>query len=490
MKIMYIIMAFIIFFKAIKLKSRENPKKKNIFYRPTKLLELYDYIIADRGVCIKFKENTIPAYKNATLYGFIPKIDVRFTKDNIPICFHDKYTKRLLGTLGKVSSKTYLNLSKCKIIGTNLKIPSLLSYLKRIKKDEKVVIELHGRIALKSIKVLSHILDKYCFTNNVYIITSNIFLYLFMKKRSNYVMIFKHNFFREDFKFLYQKNYKKINLPDIYDVIFDIEQNDTVTSIVHKLWKISNNYTTRIPNDHWLFTMPLVHRAIYDSKIPENSKLSLEACVKENVAIEIDITIYKGTLRCYHEDKISEKFGMKHSSAEKIELKDSITLEEFLNTVDGKVPVIFDIKDMYFFSRKMEKKIMEQLKNYNGKYVVQSFNPLVLRWMYKKYPKIYRGQIGHSLNGLKKYIRNILLTITNFVLFYFSKPDYILYDMDPKVRILTEFNNKVAGLPIILYAPKSYDELKPYLDVTNNFVVENIANNEAWGTYIKKRYKY
>lgn len=489
MKLICFIMAFIIFFKAIKLKKSEKLKKKGIFYRPKKMLKLYDYIIADRGLCIKFKENTIPAYKNASLYGFIPKIDVRFTKDNIPICFHDKYTERLLGIPGSILNKTYENITRIKIKGSNVIVPSLEKYLKRIKKNEELVIELHGKVTFKNIKKLVNIIDKFCLPKDIYFFTSNILVYFFMKKKYKYVIIFKYNIFRENLKMLYQKNYKKIKLPNIYDIVFDIEQNESVTSIIHKLWKISNNYTSRISAEHWLFSMPLAHRAIYDSILPENSIESIEACVKNNVAIEIDITNYKGRLRCYHEDKICQKFGMVNSSADKIQLKDSVSLEQFIKIVDGKVPVIFDIKNMNIFSRKMEKSIMNLLKNYNGKYVIQSFNPMVLRWMYKNYPEIYRGQIGHSLNGLKKYIRNVLLTITNFVLFYFSKPDYILYDIDPKVRILTEFNNKVAGLPLILYAPKSYKELEPYLDVTDTFVIENISDLNAWNDYIKKRYK-
>ncbi len=485
MSFLCIIMAFIIFLLAIKIY---NVKKFSVLYKPKKLLKLYDCIIADRGLCIEYVENTIPAYKSAILCGFIPKIDIRFTKDNVPICFHDRYTKRLLGIFGNVSKKTYENIHKRKLKGSNISVPMLDSYIRRIKGTTPLVIELRGKFNLKRLEKLNNVLSNYNNKDNIYIFTSNILVYFYMIKNYNYIICYKYNLLREPFRFLYKRKYYKIKFPDIQNIIFDVEQNDTISTIVHKLWKIANNYQSRITNDFWLFNVPIAHRAIYNNKFPESSVEAINACVNHNVAIEIDIIQYKGILKCYHDDSLSEKFGMEHSCAPKINIESSIDLQTFINLVDGKVPIIFDIKDTAIFSRKKEIKIMEILKDYKGEYVIQSFNPLVLRWFYKNYPSIYRGQIGHSLNGLKKYIRNILLTITNFVLFYFSKPDYILYDMDPNVRILTEFNNKIAGLPIILYAPTSYEQLKEYLDVTDTFVVENISDFKSWKNYFKIRY--
>lgn len=162
-------------------------------------------------------------------------------------------------------------------------------------------------------------------------------------------------------------------------------------------------------------------------------------------------------------------------------------MKEFLKAVEGKVPVIFDIKDAHFANRRLEKLLMEELKSYSGEYVVQSFNPRVVSWFERKYPHIRRGQVGHSLRGLRNKIPNPVLIAVNFCLFYTGKPDYIMYDLDKNVHILPTFNN-IVGLPVLGYAPKSVKETYEFQDFFANFVYEDLENREAWGEYFKENF--
>lgn len=64
-------------------------------------------IYAHRGFSAKFPEATAAAYEGAIAVGADGlECDVRLTKDAIPICFHDRDTKRIAGVKKRIASLT------------------------------------------------------------------------------------------------------------------------------------------------------------------------------------------------------------------------------------------------------------------------------------------------------------------------------------------------------------------------------------------------
>ena len=64
-------------------------------------------ITAHRGDSIKALENTIPAFEKAIESGadWI-ELDVKETRDNVPVVFHDSSLKRLMGQDGTIREMT------------------------------------------------------------------------------------------------------------------------------------------------------------------------------------------------------------------------------------------------------------------------------------------------------------------------------------------------------------------------------------------------
>lgn len=64
-------------------------------------------IYAHRGFSYKFREASLAAYQGAIDEGADGlECDVRLTKDNIPVCFHDRNTKRIAGVKKRVAALT------------------------------------------------------------------------------------------------------------------------------------------------------------------------------------------------------------------------------------------------------------------------------------------------------------------------------------------------------------------------------------------------
>lgn len=455
-------------------------------FKTKKSREVYDLIIAHRGLHIDAPENTIKSYNEAVKRGIVPEIDVRNLPDGNIICFHDRYTKRLLGFPGRVSNMSYEEITKYKVLKSDESVPLLSDVFKAVNGEVPILIEIKGTFNQEYKDNFLKALDGY--NGDIYFHVKNIITYCRLNKLYNGKVFFILNPFRKRFEFIKGKHYKKIVLPQLDDLVFSVETTDTAKSVINKLWKISNRYETRAKkHDHWLFTTPIAHRGICTSAIPENSIASIEECVKRNVGIESDFVYYNGEIRCYHSDKASNRLGQPTSCASKISIEKSLTLKEFLKTVDGKVPVIFDIKDAHIFNRRLEKLLMKDLESYKGKYVIQSFNPKVVSWFERRYPSIHRGQVGHSLRGLRNKVPNPILIAINFMLFYVGKPDYIMYDLDKNVHILPTFNN-IVGLPVLGYAPKSKSETYEYQKFFDSFVYEDLENKEVWGDYFEKRF--
>ena len=68
-------------------------------------------IYAHRGFSYKYKEATLAAYQGAIDVGADGlECDIRLTKDEVPICFHDRTTKRIAGVNRRVATLTLAQL--------------------------------------------------------------------------------------------------------------------------------------------------------------------------------------------------------------------------------------------------------------------------------------------------------------------------------------------------------------------------------------------
>lgn len=101
--------------------------------------------IAHRGlhdISKMIPENSYLAYQAAIDNGYAIEIDVRFSNDGKVVIFHDDDLDRLTQGSGAVYNKTYEELLKLDLQGTNEKIPLFSEFLKFIDGRVPLLIEL------------------------------------------------------------------------------------------------------------------------------------------------------------------------------------------------------------------------------------------------------------------------------------------------------------------------------------------------------------
>ncbi len=77
-------------------------------------------------------ENSLSAFQRAIDRGLGIELDVRLTKDGVPVVFHDKTLRRMCGDSRKVSKITYEELKKLRLKGSDEGVPTLEQALELI----------------------------------------------------------------------------------------------------------------------------------------------------------------------------------------------------------------------------------------------------------------------------------------------------------------------------------------------------------------------
>lgn len=87
-------------------------------------------IIAHRGASAERPENTLAAFRRAiALEADGIELDVQVTRDGVPVVFHDASLRRLTGTAGHLARKTWPELRRLRVRGTE-PIPRLADVLR------------------------------------------------------------------------------------------------------------------------------------------------------------------------------------------------------------------------------------------------------------------------------------------------------------------------------------------------------------------------
>lgn len=500
--------------------------KKIVFcYIPKKSKYLYNVVIAHRGLHLFFPENTLASYMAAKDSHMAIELDIRQTKDHEIVCFHDRYTKRLLNIPGKISMFDLRTIKKYKILDSEQYVPTLKEALQVINNEVKVLIEVKGNINSNYLSSLKDIDEKY--NGTLIFHTKNILNYFKLKRvfansKNTKRVFYIFNIFRKRFNFVKGKDYDfqinkynelasniDVELPSVEDIssiiVNSIESLEDKKEILATIGEVINKYESRIKLEdktHWVFNSLWLHRGIVSNKYLEHSRKSFEECVKYanekgiSVTIEFDVMLYKEEVRCYHKDKISSLFGQSKSCAEKLNLENSLRFKEVLNIVKGhkNINLAIDIKDYHLTNRILEDLIISDIKEaeYDGNFIIMSYNPLVLSYFKTVEPNWLRAQVGNSLKGLRKvpffrfpWVLNGVLGI----LFDMSCADCVVFDNSKWIYYLIAYHKNIRGKPVLIYAPKTYMEQEAFIGKSSvaNFIIENIADEASWPKdYVEK----
>ena len=181
------------------------------------------------------------------------------------------------------------------------------------------------------------------------------------------------------------------------------------------------------------------HRGLHDATRAENSLSAFKAAVDAGYAIELDVRLSSdGILVVFHDDTLdrvtAEKGRVDERSAEELgkinlmETSDTVpTFREVLELIDGRVPLLVEIKEDAMKYCVTEKTI-EMLRGYKGDFIVESFNPLALSLFKKEMPEVLRGVLSQNFLNQEKYRKPMYFLLQNLLLNVTCRPDFIAFN--------------------------------------------------------------
>ena len=195
----------------------------------------------------------------------------------------------------------------------------------------------------------------------------------------------------------------------------------------------------------FILKKPIAHRGLHDENNPENSIGAFRAAIACGFPIEMDVRLSKdGKIVVFHDDSLHRMTGanllVKDCSFEDLlhhrlaGSQERIPLfSDFLKEIDGKVPLLIELKNMPSVNTKdFINLFAEELKDYKGEYVVQSFQPFYVKAFKKVRPDIACGVLARAGATKADFNNSPIWKIKSRMLENMSlnkrvKPDFISY---------------------------------------------------------------
>ena len=212
----------------------------------------------------------------------------------------------------------------------------------------------------------------------------------------------------------------------------------------------------RHPDRKLLEGLKIAHRGLHNAEIPENSISAFLEAAARGYGIENDIHITAdGEIVVFHDHTLDRMCGVSGriedttlAELKELRLKGSDeqipTLKECLNAVDGRVPLLIEFKCDSVNCDRLCEAANDILKNYKGKYFIQSFNPTVPTW-YKHHRKdILRGQLAMPYKG-KNIVKHL---VSSFLLNFGARPDFVAFDERAPKKLCFKLQKLLGALPV------------------------------------------
>lgn len=238
------------------------------------------------------------------------------------------------------------------------------------------------------------------------------------------------------------------------------------------------------PAGDWLTKYKYAHRGLHNAYYPENTIGAFKNAVENGYAIELDVQISKDKIAMvFHDNELKRLTGkqgrIRDYTAQELEtfkINDSdysiVRLSDVLKEINGAVPILIETKNEGF-ANDLEPIVLSDLKDYKGKFAIQSFSPFSIQWFKKNKPDILRGQLSSDFKNTKKTKPIILyFGLKNLLTNFISKPHFISYDKNG-IECLLIKRLKKYGTGILCWTIENPSEQKEVSNYSDSIIFEN-----------------
>lgn len=226
--------------------------------------------------------------------------------------------------------------------------------------------------------------------------------------------------------------------------------------------------------DRAAFLQPFAHRGLHAARlgIIENTAPAFAAAIAQGYGIECDLRPAAGGLPIvFHDETLNRLMSSRGPVAalasgdlRRLKYKNSDaqiqTFGELLEQIDGKVPLLAEIKsewdppDAAFLKR-----IARLADQYRGPVALMSFDPDVMAAIRGYAPNVPRGIVSGSYTGAgwwnRKVSKRRAVGLRDLLESGPVAPDFYAYQVSALPTPVTEFTRAVLGLPLFTWTVRS-----------------------------------
>jgi len=230
------------------------------------------------------------------------------------------------------------------------------------------------------------------------------------------------------------------------------------------------------------------HRGLHDNAgdAPENSMAAFKKAVEAGLGMELDVQVTKdGVPVIFHDFKLERICGaegkiVNHTYDELqaytlCQSQERIPkLSELLEMVDGRVPLIVEIKaETADVSCCV---IIDKLLHaYRGAYCIESFNPLVLTWYRRYHNDVLRGQLADGFIKSGEFKGFLYVLLQNLLLNWMTKPDFVAYNHKYEKCLSRRLCRKLYHNLAVAWTIRSSSELAQAVDKFDLFIFDSFT---------------
>ncbi len=225
----------------------------------------------------------------------------------------------------------------------------------------------------------------------------------------------------------------------------------------------------------WLTARPVAHRGLHDAArgIIENMPAAAQAAISGNFGIECDIQLTAdGEAMVHHDDvlgRLTEGSGalLEKTAAElkAVKFKDTsermMSLGDLCALVNGRVPLVIEVKSHFDGDRKLVKRMAEVLASYSGPAVGMSFDPDQVLALREARPELPRGIIAqrkYDDDYWKKLTPEQRHSMLHLRHAFRTRPHFVAYWVNQLPAPAPWIARNLFGLPLLTWTVRTSEQ--------------------------------
>jgi glycerophosphoryl diester phosphodiesterase len=222
----------------------------------------------------------------------------------------------------------------------------------------------------------------------------------------------------------------------------------------------------------WLTARPVAHRGLHDAArgIIENMPGAALAAIDGNFSIECDLQLTAdGEAMVHHDDALGRLtegsgalLGMTASELKAVKFKDTsermMSLGDLCALVQGRVPIVIEVKSHFDGDRKLVARMAEVLSAYSGPVVGMSFDPDQVLALREKMPRLPRGIIAQRYyddDYWKKLTPEQRLSMLDLRHAFDTRPHFVAFWVEQLPAPAPWIARNIFGLPLLTWTVRT-----------------------------------